>query len=135
MTTARELADILGDIVDPSLRTITETAPSAYKPYDRYGAPIEGLSWIPLSIGNDDDLDVFLLRMEPGSHSRAHEHTQPEQFLVLAGSLIDCDDKVIPAGSYARFEAGSKHHSRTEEGCVLLVILRGRNRRLDEDGN
>ncbi len=135
MPTARELAEKLGDILDPALREVTATPPEAFRPYDRYGEPVEGMHWLPLSVDKDDDLDIFLLRMDPGAQSRPHEHVDTEQFLVIDGALIDCDGTIIPTGSFARFEAGSTHHSHTEEGCLLLSILRTRNRGLDEEGN
>jgi len=136
MSDVKELAAKLGDILDPSLRTLTDTAAGNLRPYDRYGAPIEGMHWIPLSVDIDGDLDIFLLKMEPGAQSRPHEHVQVEQFLVLEGALRDCDGTVMPAGTFARFEAGSLHFSTADEttGCVLLTILRGRNRALDANG-
>lgn len=122
-----------GNILDPSLRSLRSTGAAEFVPFDRYGDTINGMKWCPLSIGEDDDLGIYLLQMAPGAQTYPHEHTGCEQFFVLEGSLTDCDGQVITAGTFARFEAGSKHHSKTEHGCLLLVIMRQRNRGLDSD--
>ena len=132
MQHARKLAEELGDILDPTLRSIRRFDAADFVPFDRYGTVLEGMFWRPLSVDEDDDLDIYLLRMEPGAQSYPHEHVGCEQFLVLEGSMIDCDGTRITAGHFARFEAGSTHHSTTDEGCLLLVMLRARNRGLDQ---
>ncbi|MEQ8664573.1 MAG: cupin domain-containing protein [Rhodospirillales bacterium] len=134
MQQARKLAAELGDILNPALRAIRRCDAADFVPYDRYGTVLDGMTWRPLSVDEDGDLDIYMLRMEPGAQSYPHEHVGAEQFLVLEGSLIDCDGTRISAGHFARFEAGSTHHSTTEEGCLLLVMLRTRNRRLDQVG-
>jgi len=121
-------------MLDASLRQIVTTDSEHFRPYDRYGAPIAGMSWIPLSgaTGNGS-YECFLLRMDAGARSRPHEHTGHEEFLVVDGELIDCDGQVFRSGDYVRFQPGSKHGSSTADGCTLLVILRGNNRPLRAD--
>lgn len=121
-------------MLDPKLREIITTAPEAYKPYDRYGEPIAGMSWIPLSGElQNGEFECFLLRMEPGSRSRPHQHCGFEEFMVLDGEFVDCDGSVFRSGDFVSFKPGSKHHSSTPGGCTLLVMLRGINRALTED--
>ena len=118
-------------MLDASLRQIINTASDQFKPYDRYGAPIAGMSWIPLSGETGNGVyECFLLRMDAGARSKPHEHTGHEEFLVVDGELIDCDGRVFNSGDYVRFQPGSKHSSSTVDGCTLLVILRGNNRPL-----
>ena len=121
-------------MLDPGLRRVVTTGDDEFRPYDRYGEPIAGMSWIPLS-GEllNGSYECFLLRMDAGAQSKAHEHTGFEEFLVLDGELIDCDGKRFAAGDYVRFLPGSKHSSHTPAGCTLLVILRGNNRALRAD--
>jgi len=121
-------------MLDSSLRQIVSTATERFQPYDRYGAPIAGMSWIPLS-GEllNGSYECFLLRMEAGARSNPHEHTGHEEFLVLDGTLVDCDGQRFDEGDYVRFEPGSKHGSHSPDGCTLLVILRGNNRPLRAD--
>jgi len=118
-------------MLDASLRQVIATHGNRYKPYDRYGDPIAGMSWIPLS-GEllNGDFECFLLRMEPGAQSNPHEHTGFEEFLVLDGELIDCDGCHYQDGDFVRLFAGSRHSSHTTKGCTLLVMLRGNNRAL-----
>lgn len=134
-SSAKNLAARLGDILDPSHRTVIPTGADGFRPYNRDGVELPGMTWLPLSLEAGKKLDVFMLRMEPGAQSYPHEHTEAEQFLVMDGSLTDCDGTVYRAGDFVRLEPGSTHHSHTEDGCLLLVILRERNRNLGEDGS
>jgi anti-sigma factor ChrR (cupin superfamily) len=121
-------------MLDTSLRQIINTGRDEFRPYDRYGDPIPGMSWVVLS-GEllNGEFECFLLRMEAGAQSRPHEHMGLEEFLVMEGELIDCDGTVYRSGDFVRLLPGSKHSSHTPNGCVLLVILRGNNRPLSED--
>lgn len=115
-----------------SLRTVFDTASTEWRPYDRYGTPIDGLSW--KSLTKDDDLTraTFLLRFDAGAKSRPHEHTGIEEFYILEGTLVDNDGTVFGPGTFVRFDPGSEHWSEAPNGCILLATLLGRNRPLDE---
>ena len=121
-------------LLETSLREIIKTGDENFLPYDRYGSPLAGMSWLPLS-GEplNDRFECFLLRMEAGARSKPHEHTGFEEFLVMDGELIDCDGSSYRTGDFVRFSPGSMHSSHTPEGCTLLVMLRGRNRALSDD--
>ena len=121
-------------MLDTSLRKIISTGGGDFKPYDRYGEPIPGMSWISLSGElQNGEFECFMLRMEAGAQSRPHEHMGFEEFLVMEGELIDCDGTTYRSGDFVRLLPGSKHSSRTPNGCTLLVMLRGNNRSLSED--
>lgn len=130
MSEAKERAAQLGDILDASLRNVIPTGEENFRPYDRYGVELPGMSWLPLSLNEEESLDLFLLRFEPGAQSYPHEHTEAEQFLMMDGTLTDCDGHVFRTGDFVRFESGSKHHSTSQDGCLILVILRDQNRKL-----
>lgn len=130
MSEAVERARKLGNILDTSLRTVIPTDHENFRPYDRYGVELPGMSWLPLSLNEEEKLDLFLLRFEPGSQSYPHEHTGAEQFLMLEGTLTDCDGHVFKAGDFVRFEPGSQHHSISEDGCLILAVFRESNRPL-----
>jgi anti-sigma factor ChrR (cupin superfamily) len=121
-------------MLNTKLRHIVSTSSDQFKPYDRYGDPVAGMSWVPLS-GEllNGVFECFLLRMEAGSQSKPHEHTGHEEFLMLDGELIDCDGQSFHRGDYVHFESGSKHSSHTPGGCTMLVVLRGNNRPLEAD--
>jgi len=116
--------------VDPALRRIVATASGEFRPYDRYGEPVPGMSWVPLSgeIGNGL-FECFLLRMAPGCESRPHEHVGYEEFLLLEGEMIDGDGQRLRSGDFVSYAPGSRHSSSTPQGCLLLVMLRGGNNR------
>ncbi len=121
-------------LLDPALRNVTATATAVLKPYDRFGTVIPGLSWLPLDPeGAASGAECFLLRFAPGSASQPHEHSEVEEFLVLEGELEDCDGHLLEAGDFVSYAAGSRHFSSSPKGCLLLVILRARNRLLEAD--
>lgn len=114
-------------------RIVTDTNTAEWRPYDRYGAPIAGMSWKSLSEDPDQARATFLLRFDPGARSRPHEHTGIEEFYVMEGTLIDDDGTVFGPGAFVRFDPGSKHSSHAPDGCVILATLLGRNRPLEAD--
>jgi anti-sigma factor ChrR (cupin superfamily) len=113
-------------------RQIIHAATAAYVPDERYGEPVAGMNWCNVSYDRDTGLGSFLLRMDPGTRSRPHEHVDFEEFFVIDGALIDDDGAVFRTGDFVSFCPGSKHWSTTEEGCTLAVFLRRPNRRLAE---
>lgn len=122
------MAEPTSSLLDPALRQVTATGTTRLRPYDRYGEVIPGLSWLPLGRDREDGGECFLLRFEPGSASRPHEHGEVEEFLVLEGELEDSDGHVFVAGDFVSYDAGSCHWSRSRAGCSILVLLRGPNR-------
>lgn len=104
---------------------------AAFRPFDRYGAPVPGMTWLPLSYDRARGAGTFLLRMEPGARSVPHEHVHGEEFLMLEGELVDDDGTVFRAGDYVAFAPGTRHASTTPEGCLIAVFMRGPNRALD----
>lgn len=121
-------------MLDTSLREVIKTAKDHFVPYDRYGEAVTGLSWLPLSGElQNGEFECFLLRMEPGSRSKPHEHTGYEEFLIMEGDFVDADGSRYVSGDFLRYAPGSMHSSHTPNGCTLLVMLRGNNRALGED--
>ncbi len=53
---------------------------------------------------------------------------------MISGSLVDCDGTTYQTGDFVVFAPGSKHYSHSPEGCLLLVVLRGENRKLEDVG-
>ena len=122
-------------MLDSSLRRVIAVDDGAFRPYDRFGVPVPGLSWLPLSTESEGGgAGCFAIRFAPGAVSQAHEHVETEEFYVLEGELTDSDGQVLKAGDFVSYAAGTKHYSRSPKGCVILVFLRRPNRRLDADG-
>lgn len=63
-----------------------------------------------------------IVRFEPGSSFKAHQHPGGEEIMVLEGVFSD-ESGDYPAGSYFRNPIGTSHAPFTKEGCVLLVKL------------
>jgi anti-sigma factor ChrR (cupin superfamily) len=121
-------------MLDINLRHITSATSDQFKPYNRYGDPVAGMSWIPLSGElQNGEFESFLLRMDAGARSNPHQHMGHEEFLVLDGELVDCDGVTFRPGDYLHFQPGSKHSSHSPNGCTMLVILRGNNRALTDE--
>jgi anti-sigma factor ChrR (cupin superfamily) len=100
------------------------------RPYDRYGTIAAGMEWHPISEDKATGECTFFLRFQPGASSQPHEHVEREEFLVLEGSLVEPDGTVFKPGDFVSFPPGSRHHSQSPDGCLLLVFLRAYNRRL-----
>jgi anti-sigma factor ChrR (cupin superfamily) len=115
---------------DNAERLVVSSGDAKFRPYDRYGKAIAGLSWTPLRYEAEAGAGSFLLRFEPGAASTPHEHGGVEEFVVLEGYLIDADGRRLERGEVVSFAPGSRHHSHAPEGCVIAVFLRGRNRLL-----
>ncbi len=112
------------------LRIVASASTEGFRPYDRYGRRIEGLSWLPLRYDAEAGTGSFLIRFAPGAASLPHEHGGVEEIVVLDGYLIDADGRRFEPGDVVSFAPGSRHHSMAPEGCTLAVFLRGKNRLL-----
>ena len=112
-------------------RKITNPHDVEFVPFDNYGIVIPGMSWHKISYNKENGgLGTYVLKMEPGAKSLPHKHTGFEEFLMLDGELIDPDGKIFKKGDFISFEPGSKHSSRTINGCLVLVFMRGINQLL-----
>jgi anti-sigma factor ChrR (cupin superfamily) len=72
-----------------------------------------------------------VVRYDPDSTFRAHDHPEGEEILVLDGVFSD-EHGDWPAGTYLLNPEGFRHAPFSKKGCVLFVKLRqfpGRDRR------
>ena len=111
---------------------VASAAAEGFGPYDRFGAPLPGMSWLPLRYDWQTGTGSFLLRFAPGAASRLHEHGGVEEFVVLEGWLLEGDGRRLETGAVVSYAPGSRHSSLAPEGCTIAVFLRGRNRILAE---
>ncbi len=102
-------------------RRIIRQAERAWGPYDLDGPLQDEFGLIPLTYKRDLGQGTYLMRMEAGSVTVPHEHQGHEDFLILEGELIEDDGTVIKAGDLVTYPPGSRHNSRSETGCVILV--------------
>jgi len=112
-------------------RKITNLYDIEFVPFDNYGAPVPGMNWHKISYDKKNGgQGTYLLKMDPNAKSLLHMHNGFEEFLILEGELIDYDNKVFKKGDFVTFEPGSTHSSHTENGCLILVFMRGINQPL-----
>jgi anti-sigma factor ChrR (cupin superfamily) len=113
-------------------RIVATASADGFRPSDRFGEPLPGMSWLPLRYDPQAGTGSFLLRFAAGAASRLHEHGGVEEFVVLEGALIDDDGRRFGTGAVVSFAPGSVHASQAPEGCTIAVFLRGRNRLLEQ---
>ena len=116
--------------MNQDVRQIVSSTQLKLRPYDRYGSVTPGMYWQPVSEDKETGACTFFLRFDPGISSTPHEHSEREEFLMLEGTLVEPDGTVFKAGDFVSYPAGSRHHSTSPDGCLLLVFLRALNRRL-----
>jgi anti-sigma factor ChrR (cupin superfamily) len=108
---------------DPGADRISVNAyTSSFLPYDLEGPVQPEMSWLPVSYDPETGEGCYLMRMEPGAVTIAHEHQGMEEFLVLEGDLVDSDGSVFTAGDFVSYQPGTRHNSWTETGCLLAVF-------------
>ena len=110
-----------------SKRKITKINHLKFKPFDKYGKPINGWSWHNISFDKKTNFGTYISKLEPGTKTVPHVHKGYEEFLILDGELIDSDGTVYKKGDFVTFEPNTKHSSFTEKGCLILTFMRGQN--------
>jgi anti-sigma factor ChrR (cupin superfamily) len=103
-------------------RKVINIRETPFQPYDMEGPVQKDMSVIKLHYDHQDRQGAYLIRMEPGAETIAHEHPFREDFLILEGELIESDGTVLKAGDFVMYDPGTYHNSRTEKGCLLLGI-------------
>lgn len=103
-------------------RSITPIATTPFLVYDLDGPVQPEMSWLPITYRRDTGVGSYLMRMQPGAETIAHNHPGYEEFVILEGELIDSDGAVFKTGDFVSFEPGTRHSSRTETGCVIAVF-------------
>ena len=111
-------------------RKITNPFNVKFEAFDSYGSVIPGMSWHKITYSKETGQGTYILKMEPGTKSLTHQHTNYEEFIMLNGELIDPDNKVFKKGDIVTFEPGSSHTSYTKDGCLILVFMREKNKPL-----
>ena len=103
-------------------RKIIATEGQALLPYDLEGPVQPDMAWLPLNFDRALGQGCYLMRMEPGAKTIAHDHRGFEDFLILDGELIDDDGTAFRRGDFVSFKPDTRHHSWTKTGCLILVF-------------
>lgn len=84
-----------------------------------------GIHIKPLYISTERNYSTTLVRLAPGAVYPGHRHLGTEELFIVEGEC-DIDGRHFKAGDYHRAEQGSLHRvTRTDRGCVLLIIANG----------
>ena len=90
--------------------------------YDLEGPVQPEMSWLPVSYDAETGQGCYLMRMEAGAVTIAHDHPFMEEFLILEGDLVDSDGAVFGPGDFVSYEAGTHHNSSSDGGCLIAVF-------------
>ena len=89
----------------------------------RHGGPVQPeMSWLPVGYDEETGQGTYLMRMEPGAETIAHDHAGMEEFLILEGDLVDSDGTTFGPGDFVSYEAGTHHNSWTQTGCLIAAF-------------
>lgn len=103
-------------------RQVVSIGTAAFLDYDLDGPMQAEISWLPVSYDRRRGTGCYLMRLQPGAVTVAHDHPVVEDFLMLEGELIDDDGLVFRAGDFVSYAPGTHHNSRTETGCLIAVF-------------
>ena len=102
-------------MIEPSRgRTTVNAHTTPFLPYDLEGPVQPEMSWLPLSFDPETQQGTYLMRMEPGAVTIAHDHPGMEEFLVLEGDLVDSDGTTFGHGDFVSL--GARLTDRTDGG-------------------
>jgi anti-sigma factor ChrR (cupin superfamily) len=103
-------------------RQIILTANVEFLPYDLEGPLQPDIAWRPISYDRKRGEGSYLMRLQPGARTIAHDHPGFEDFLILEGELTDSDGRVLRKGDFVSYRPGTHHNSWTETGCLIAVF-------------
>ncbi|WP_319544369.1 cupin domain-containing protein [Ruegeria conchae] len=115
-----------------NMRTVTRFDDTGFVRMHMKDRPDAQVWWKNVSFDEDTGQGSYLMKMAPGARSNPHIHHGPEEFFVLEGDLTDHDGFRYHSGDFVSFPAGSSHFSRTETGCLLVVMHRGATEAIQE---
>jgi anti-sigma factor ChrR (cupin superfamily) len=108
----------------PEDRIVVNLQRAAYGEYDLEGPIQPEMRLLPISYDRETGHGCYAMRMAPGAVTIAHDHAGFEEFLMLEGDLVDSDGTVFGPGDFVSYRPGTHHDSRTEGGCLILVVER-----------
>jgi anti-sigma factor ChrR (cupin superfamily) len=61
--------------------------------------------------------------MAAGETTVVHTHVSDEEFYIIEGNIIDHDGARYGPGDLVWLRKGTKHHSYSPNGCLIVVYL------------
>ena len=90
-------------------RKIINTNHLKFKPFDKYGKPINGWTWHNISFDKETNFGTYISKLEPGTKTLPHVHSGYEEFLILDGELVDSDGTIFKKGDFISYKPNSTH--------------------------
>ena len=84
----------------------------------------DGISRKPLARDEPRNIQMDILKIEPGFNDVPHWHDDWEWVYILEGSLED-EKGVHKPGDFLINEKYVKHKPTSKEGCTLLIVWSG----------
>ena len=81
-------------------RRVVNVHATPFHEYDLEGPIQPEMSWLPVSYDRATGQGCYLMRMQPGAVTIAHDHLGMEEFLIIDGELIDDDGAVFRGGRF-----------------------------------
>ncbi|MEA2779180.1 MAG: hypothetical protein QOK29_724 [Rhodospirillaceae bacterium] len=103
-------------------REVVASETAVFLAYDLEGPVQPAITWLPMSYDRRLGQGSYLMRLEPGARTIAHDHPGYEDFIILDGELTDSDGRVFRKGDFVSFRPGSHHSSWSETGCLIAVF-------------
>ena len=104
-------------------RKVVNIHDAEYQPWVNKNGELHDSSVLQLDSSNPRGVGFHVYKMEPGSTTTPHQHTNNEEFLILSGELIENDDTVYREGDLVWMKKGTEHYSHTKTGCVMAVYI------------
>lgn len=102
---------------------IAKTASIPWKPLAETGIDTSGISVKILRYDEEQKRPPsILLKFDAGSSYPYHNHPGGEELFVMEGSCF-VNDTLLNQGDYLYTPPGFKHGVKSENGCVIMLII------------
>jgi len=104
-------------------RKVANIHDAEFQPWVMENGELHDSSVLQLDTSKPNGVGFHVYKMEPGSATTPHQHTNNEEFLILSGELIENDGTVFREGDLVWLKKGTEHSSHTKTGCVMAVYI------------
>ena len=107
-------------------RLVANIYQAEFQPWVTENGELHDSSVLQLDNSKSMGVGFHVYKMEPGSTTTPHMHTNHEEFLILSGELIENDGTVYREGDLVWLKKGTEHSSTTKTGCTMAVFIETR---------
>jgi len=103
-------------------RLVANIKTAAFQPFDELPG-YDGSSALGIDPAQDNGVGFHVFKMAPGTTTAPHTHECDEHFYIIEGDLTDHDGYEYHAGDIIMMRKGTRHWSKTRNGCVMVVYI------------